>query len=62
MSDLGKIYDLRSKAAHGEVVEYNTNTRQLKEKAQQLCRQSILKTIDDGRFPNWHRLVLGAVN
>ena len=67
MKDLSKIYEWRSKAVHTgklpnkkkktcftpeEVEAFITNT-------QNLCRDSIMKILEDGEFPDWNSLILG---
>ena len=63
----GEIYNCRSNAVHngelGETVKSGGNqipTREFIERSQDLCLESILKILDDGGFPAWDRLILGA--
>ena len=57
--NLRDVYNLRSKAVHtGEIGPYSDALAPLTT-GQQLCRQSIVKVILNGGFPNWHQLVLG---
>ena len=59
MKNLGDVYGLRSKAVHtGDIGSHHDTTEPLKE-GQRLCRQSIVKVIQSGRFPDWNALVLG---
>ena len=62
------IYTLRSKAVHSGAVpkkikvrkgEEPTDTSKIIKRAQDLCRQSILKILEDGKFPDWNDLILG---
>ncbi len=62
------IYDLRSKAVHNGAVPEEIKVRKGEEriatsnfipKAQDLCRQSIMKILEDGKFPDWNNLILG---
>ena len=62
------IYILRSKAVHnGEVSEKiqirrgeeRIDTSEFIPRAQDLCRQSIMKILEDGKFPDWNSLILG---
>ena len=66
MTNIGKIYSLRSNAVHNGSVEYNRKNRDSRDKAQQICLQSITKMIHHvathGKFPDWERLVLGDAN
>ena len=59
MKDLGDVYSLRSKAVHTGDVGSRRDFAALLETGQQLCRQSIVKVIRNGAFPDWNRLVLG---
>ena len=53
-----EIYAQRSHAVHqGKKSEIMTN--EFVEEAQELCKTSILKALDDGIEPNWNKLVLG---
>ena len=60
------IYDCRCDAVHegrlGDSVtidgESITMSRFI-EKAQDLCRESIIKILEDGEFPDWNNLILG---
>lgn len=52
------IYDLRSRAVHtGSIVDTQA-TRDSLARAQEHCRQAIIKFIRDGVFPDWDRLVV----
>ena len=67
MKDFRKMYDWRSKVAHTGKLPNKTKktpfTRQeiekFIEKAQDLCRDSIIKILEDGKFPDWSSLILG---
>ena len=67
MKDFSQIYEWRSKVVHTgklpnktkktpftpeEVTEFIT-------KAQDLCRDSIIKILENGKFPDWNSLILG---
>ncbi|MDE0314980.1 MAG: HEPN domain-containing protein [Candidatus Poribacteria bacterium] len=67
MKKFKTIYDWRSKVVHtGKLPNKTKNTpftRQeinvfIKE-AQDLCRDSIMKILEDGKFPDWNDLILG---
>jgi len=61
------IYILCSKAVHnGEVPKRikirkgeSVPTSEFIPRAQDLCRQSIIKILEDGEFPDWNNLILG---
>ena len=62
------IYDLRSQAVHSGKIpekvkirkgEEPTTTSEFIAKAQDLCRDSILKILEEGEFPDWNNLILG---
>lgn len=62
------IYDCRSQAVHTGELSSEQKIKSSKEKipteklldeADGLCAKSIVKIINDGRFPNWDSLVLG---
>ena len=61
------IYTLRSKAVHnGEVPKgikirkgESIPTSEFIPRAQDLCRQSIMKILEEGEFPDWNNLILG---
>ena len=59
MKDLRDVYDLRSKAVHTGDIGSRRDYAALQETGQQLCRQSIVKVIQNGSFPDWNALVLG---
>lgn len=63
------IYTLRSKAVHNGVVPEEIKIRKGEEpiatsefipRAQDLCRDSIMKILEDGKFPDWNNLILGV--
>ena len=63
----GEIYNCRSNAVHngelGRTVKSGGNqipTREFIERSQDLCRESIMKIINAGGFPDWDRLILGG--
>ena len=63
IKDVREIYGLRSKAIHEGAVNNSEATKSFKEKAEDLCRESIIKTVSysqvNGEFPQWSRLELG---
>ena len=71
MDEFKAIYDLRSQAVHSGKIpkkvkirkgEEPTPTSEFIAKAQNLCRDSILKILEDGKFPkkdDWNDLILG---
>ena len=59
-NDLKKMYDLRSRAVHRGNIFGIASNQDLKTIGQTHCLNSILKVIEDGRFPDWNRLVLGG--
>ena len=67
MKDLSKIYEWRSKAVHtGKLPNKTKRTSYTPReaeafiaKAQDLCRDSIMKILEDEKFPDWNDLILG---
>ncbi len=63
IKDMREIYGLRSKAVHEGAVSNSEATKSFKEKAEDLCRESIIRTVSytqvNGEFPQWSRLELG---
>ena len=67
MKDFSKIYEWRSKVVHtGRLPKKTKKTpftqqeiKEFTEKAQDLCRDSIMKILEDGKFPVWNDLILG---
>ena len=61
--DVREIYGLRSKAVHEGAVRDDEVTKSYKGKAEELCRESIIKSIHHarttGNLPNWSRMELG---
>ena len=62
-----QIYDHRSNAVHSgkldEKVKLGVERISISgfiERAQDLCRESIMKVLEDGRFPEWNDLILGG--
>lgn len=53
------IYDRRSKAVHTGSLKQRERAPEFMATAQKLCRQSIVKVVEDGDFPNWDQMVLG---
>ena len=60
IDDFKDIYDLRSQAVHTGNLNQKNWTPEFMAKAQDLCLKSIVKIIEDGRFPNWNQLVVGG--
>lgn len=58
MHDFKEIYGLRSKAVHAGRVDSSPETSNTLARAQEYCRQAIIKFITDGEFPDWERLVV----
>ena len=54
-----KIYDLASKAVHGVDVKNTSENRALLETAQDLCRNAIVKRIEEEREPDLESAVVG---
>lgn len=67
MKDFNKIYEWRSKSVHtGKLPKKTKKTPFTSEeveefitRAQGLCRESIMKILEDGEFPDWNDLILG---
>ena len=67
MKDFRKIYEWRSKVVHtGKIPNKTKKTPFTQEdinefikNAQDLCRDSIMKIVEDGKFPDWSNLILG---
>ena len=70
MKEFKAIYDWRSTVVHtGELPKKGSGkkkkpytqeeVREFITKAQDLCRDSILKILEDGEFPDWNNLILG---
>ena len=67
MKDFKEIYDWRSKAVHSGKLDQTVKFREdsipvsdFIERAQDLCRESIIKILDDEKFPDWNSLILGG--
>ena len=68
MDEFKTIYTLRSKAVHNGELPPNIKIRkgvsvptsEFIPKAQDLCRRSIIKILEDREFPDWKSLVLGG--
>ncbi len=62
-----QIYDWRSKAVHTGALPTKKKRKPFTEeevvkfiqRAQHLCRQSIMKILEEGKFPEWNDLILG---
>ena len=67
MKDFSNIYDWRSKVVHtGKLPKKTKKTpftqREIEEfieKTQDLCRDSIMKILEEGECPDWNNLILG---
>lgn len=67
MKDFSQIYAWRSSVVHnGKLPNKTKNTpftqkevMEFIDKAQDLCQKSILKILEDGKFPDWNDLILG---
>ena len=65
MKEFQEIYDWRSTIVHtGKLPKKKKKTpqevEQFIENAQDRCRESILKILEDGRFPDWSSMILGG--
>ena len=68
MKEFSEIYNWRSKVVHtGKLPNKTKKTpftheevQQFIERAQDLCRESIMKILDDRKFPDWNSLILGG--
>lgn len=62
MENFKKIYKWGSKSVHTGRLHNKTTQQEIvefTEKAQDLCRDSILKILEDGKLPDWNDLILG---
>ena len=65
MDEANDIYDWRCSAVHKGILPKKTkktpftNEADFLARAQDLCRDSILKIVEDGKFPDWGELILG---
>ena len=63
MKDFKILYDWRSTVVHtGKLPKQARNvtvTQEFITNAQNLCRDAILKVLEDGKFPDWNSLILG---
>ena len=63
MKKFKKIYDWRSAVVHtGKLPRTRFTQEEIRDfikETQDLCRDSIIKILDDGRFPDWNNLILG---
>ena len=57
---LRKAYDRASEAVHGGDLDSTQENRELLVLGQDLCREGILKFLNEGPPPNWRDLILGA--
>lgn len=58
------LYNCRSKVVHGSMLNYmvdldkrSIGLQELTERAQSLCKKSILKILKEGKFPDWDDLI-----
>ena len=63
--ELKFFYKYRSDVVHGKIINYmvkvgkrSIGLQELTNRAQDLCKESIMKIIDDGEFPDWDDLIL----
>ena len=61
-STVQEAYDRASKAVHASEIADDQRTRSLLSKAQDACRDGILKRLNESSQPDWSRLVLGGVD
>jgi len=59
---LKRIYDIASKAVHGQNVKFNQINEKIFADAYALCRDGILKRLEEGKNINWDDLVLGKLD
>ena len=67
LKKFGDIYRCRSNAVHngklGKTARFGEKDIPISEfieGTQDLCRESIMKILDDGKFPDWNSLILGG--
>ena len=68
MKEFREIYDWRSAVVHTGKLPTKTKrtpfdpeqVEKFIKRAQDLCRQSIMKILEDGQFPDWSDLILGG--
>ena len=67
LRQLKQIYDRRSKAVHSgqpsQPVKFGTDEVSISEfirRSQELCRDSIMKFLEKGQFPDWNSLIIGG--
>ena len=56
---LRKTYSLASKAVHGSDIENIYTNKELLNEAQTICREGILKLLQNQDIPNWDDLIMG---
>ena len=67
MKVFSKVYEWRSKVVHTGKIPNKTKKipftqeeiNEFIKNAQDLCRDSIMKIVEDGKFPDWNNLILG---
>ena len=59
LATVQKAYDSASRAVHANEIADDPPTRTLLSNAQDVCRDGILKRLDESSPPDWSRLVLG---
>ena len=66
LEEFKNIYGCRSTAVHGGILKEKVTIKKVPtsislfiERAQDLCRDSILKILKEGKFPDWENLILG---
>ena len=72
MTEFREIYDWRSAVVHtGKLPEKKISKKKKRpyteeevmefiKRTQDLCQKSIMKVLEDKRFPNWNDLILGG--
>ena len=56
---LRRTYDVASAAVHGGDLEFSEDNRSLLAESQNLCRQGILKLLEEGTPNDWGEMILG---
>ena len=57
---VGKLYAIASKAVHGHTIEPKEESGAVLASAQDICRQGILKRLNEAGEPDWDKYVLGG--
>lgn len=56
---LRKVYDDSSRVVHAGKLKYAAKNRELISEAQDICREGILKRLEESESPKWDELILG---